>query len=81
MSRPTARRTPFQIMQDVLFALVLREYLTRFGSRRMGAFWEVFEPMINIAFMMFIFTVIRARSMPGMDMPMFLLTGMIPFFL
>ena len=68
-------------MQDVLFALVLREYLTRFGSRRMGAFWEIFEPMASIAFMMFIFTVIRARSMPGMDMPMFLLTGMIPFFL
>lgn len=75
------KRTPFQIMQDVLFALVLREYLTRFGSRRMGVFWEIFEPMANIAFMMFIFTVIRARSMPGMDMPMFLLTGMIPFFL
>ena len=75
------KRSPFKIMQDVLFALVLREYLTRFGSRRMGAFWEIFEPMANIAFMMFIFTVIRARSMPGMEMPMFLLTGMIPFFL
>lgn len=68
-------------MQDVLFALVLREYLTRFGNRRMGVFWELFEPMANIGFMMFIFTVIRARSMPGIDFPMFLLTGMIPFFL
>lgn len=75
------KRSPIKIMQDVLFALVLREYLTRFGSRRMGAFWEIFEPMSNIAFMMFIFTVIRARSIPGMDMPMFLLTGMIPFFM
>lgn len=75
------KRTPFRIMQDVLFALVLREYLTRFGSRRMGAFWEIFEPMSNIAFIMFIFGVIRARSMPGMDFPLFLLTGMIPFFL
>ncbi|MHC5224855.1 ABC transporter permease [Ignatzschineria sp. LJL83] len=75
------KRTPFQIMQDVLFALVLREFLTRFGERRMGAFWELFEAMANIAFMMFIFSVLRARSMPGIDMPMFLLTGMIPFFL
>lgn len=75
------KRTPFRIMQDVLFALVLREYLTRFGSRRMGVFWEIFEPMAHIAVLMFIFTVIRARSVPGMDMPMFLLTGMIPFFL
>lgn len=75
------KRTPFQIMKDVLFALVLREYLTRFGSRRMGAFWEVFEPMAHIGGIMFIFTVIRARSVPGMDAPLFLLTGMIPFFL
>lgn len=75
------KRSPFRIMRDVLFALVLREYLTRFGSRRMGAFWEIFEPMANIAFMMFIFTVLRARSMLGMEMPIFLLTGMIPFFL
>lgn len=78
---PNTKRSSLQIMQDVLFALVLREYLTRFGSRRMGVFWEIFEPMANIGFMMFIFTVIRARTMPGMDMPMFLLTGMIPFFL
>lgn len=68
-------------MQDVLFALVLREFLTRFGKRRMGAFWELLEPMASIAFMMFIFTIIRARSVPGMDFPMFLLTGMVPFFL
>lgn len=75
------KRTPFQIMRDVLFALVLREYLTRFGSRRMGAFWLLFEPAAHISTMMFIFTVVRARSVPGMDMPMFLLTGMLPFFL
>lgn len=75
------KRTPFQIMKDVLFALVLREYLTRFGSRRMGAFWLLFEPMAHIGMMMFIFTVVRARSVPGMDFPMFFLTGMVPFFM
>lgn len=68
-------------MKDVLFALVLREYLTRFGSRRMGAFWLLFEPMAHMGVMIFIFTVIRARSVPGMDFPMFFLTGMVPFFL
>lgn len=75
------RRSPLHIMKDVLFALVLREFLTRFGSRRMGAFWVLFEPMVHIGIMMFIFTVIRARQIPGMDFPVFLLTGMIPFFL
>ncbi|PWD88528.1 sugar ABC transporter permease [Ignatzschineria cameli] len=76
-----SRRSPWQIMQDVLFALVLREYLTRFGSRRMGAFWMLFEPAAHMGVMIFIFTVIRARSVPGMDFPMFFLTGMLPFFL
>ncbi len=75
------KRSPLQIMRDVLFALVLREFLTRFGSRRMGAFWMLFEPAAHIGVMLFIFTVIRAREMPGMDFALFLVTGMIPFFL
>ena len=76
-----SKRSPLRIMRDVLFALVLREFLTRFGSRRMGAFWMLFEPAIHIGVLMFIFTVIRVRQVPGMDFPMFLLTGIIPFFL
>lgn len=68
-------------MKDVLFALVLREFLTRFGSRRMGAFWLLLEPMAHISIMLFIFTVVRAREVTGMEFPIFLLTGMIPFFL
>lgn len=75
------RRTSIQIMADVLFALLLREFQTRFGSRRMGAFWMIFEPAIHILVMLFIFTVIRARSIQGMDYPLFLLSGLIPFFM
>lgn len=68
-------------MADVLFALLLREFQTRFGNRRMGAFWMIFEPMIHVFVMLFIFTVIRARSVQGMDYPVFLLSGLIPFFM
>ena len=75
------RRTSIQIMADVLFALLLREFQTRFGNRRMGAFWMIFEPMIHVFVMLFIFTVIRARSVQGMDYPVFLLSGLIPFFM
>ena len=75
------KRSSLQIMRDVIFALVLREMLTRFGSRRMGAFWMLFEPAAHVGAMMFVFTVIRARHVPGMDFPVFFLTGMIPFFL
>lgn len=75
------KRSALTITKNVIFALLLREMHTRFGSRRMGAFWLLFEPIAHIAFMMFMFTVIRLRSVPGMDFPVFLLTGMVPFFL
>lgn len=75
------KRTSWQITKAVIFALVLREFQTRFGERRMGAFWVLFEPIAHITFMMFIFAVIRARAVPGMDFPVWLLAGMVPFFL
>lgn len=68
-------------MADVLFALLLREFQTRFGSKRMGAFWMIFEPAIHVFVMLFIFSMLRAKTIQGMDYPIFLLTGMIPFFM
>lgn len=75
------RRSPLAITQAVVFALLLREMQTRFGSRRMGAFWILFEPIANIAIMMLIFTFIRLRTIPGIDFPVWLLAGMVPFFM
>lgn len=75
------KRSPITIMTDVLFALLLREFLTRFGNRRMGAFWMIFEPMLHVAVMMFIFSVIRVRTVQGMEYPLFLLSGIVPFFM
>ncbi len=75
------KRTSIQIMADVLFALLLREFQTRFGSRRMGAFWMIFEPAVHVFIMLFIFSIIRARTIQGMEYPLFLLSGLIPFFM
>lgn len=75
------KRSALAITKAVIFALVLREFLTRFGSRRMGAFWLLFEPAVHIVVMMTILGLMRAGSMPGVDISVFLLTGMVPFFL
>lgn len=75
------KRTSVQIFCDVIFALMLREFQTRFGSRRMGAFWTLFEPAVHVAIMLFIFAYIRARSLPGIEYAIFLIYGMLPFFL
>src|SRR5690606_15186946 len=37
--------------------------------------------ILHVAIIMFIFTTIRGREVPGMDFPMYLATGMIPFFM
>src|SRR3546814_16879791 len=73
------KRSSFGMVRAVVFALVLREMQTRFGARRMGAFWMLFEPIAHVILMLFIFGFIRGREVPGMEFPVFFATGIIPF--
>jgi capsular polysaccharide transport system permease protein len=75
------KRSSLAILSAVLFALVLREFRTHFNKRRMGAFWLVFEPLAFIMMMMFIRVYLRGRHIPGLDYPLFLITGLVPFML
>jgi capsular polysaccharide transport system permease protein len=75
------KRPPLTIMRSVVFALVLREMRTRFGKRRMGAFWVLFEPLAHVLVLLLMFSYMRGRSMTGVDFPVFLLTGVVPFFI
>jgi len=73
-------RTPFQINRAVVFALLLREMRSRFGQRRMGAFWMLAEPIIQLIFMVILMGIFRGRGpTQGIPFPMFLLTGIAPF--
>lgn len=75
------KRTPWQIQKAVYFALFLREVKTRFGGRSLGAFWLLLEPVAHLAIMMLIFGYIRHRVLPGLEFPVFLLSGVVPFFM
>jgi capsular polysaccharide transport system permease protein len=72
-------RTPWQIQKAVVFSLFLREMKTRFGAQKFGYFWAIAEPaaIIVVFWVMFGFTL--RRTLPGVDYPMFLMTGMLPF--
>jgi len=73
-------RSSLQITRAVIFALLLREMRTRFGQRRMGAFWMLAEPIIQLIFMVLLMGIIRGRGpTQGIPFPMFLLTGIAPF--
>lgn len=75
------KRSSFAITKAVLFALILREMRSRFGKKRFGVFWVFFEPAIQVAFIMMIFSFRNVTVRNGIEFPMFLVSGMIPFFL
>jgi capsular polysaccharide transport system permease protein len=72
---------PWHIQKSVVTALFLREMQTRFGSRRLGYLWAILEPAAIIAVFWIMFGLSLRKSMPGVDYPMFLMTGMLPFHL
>ncbi|MDR1976547.1 MAG: ABC transporter permease [Campylobacteraceae bacterium] len=81
MKRKVVYASPFRQFLLVILALFLRELKTRFGKVRFGVFWTIAEPMVHIVVLLFIFVFIRNRMMPQVPFELFLITGLIPFFL
>ena len=77
----TNARSHFQIQRDVIYALLLRELSSRFGKSRGGFFWVMVEPVAHLLVPVFIFTFIRQRLVPGVEYPVFLVYGFLPFLL
>jgi capsular polysaccharide transport system permease protein len=78
---PRVKRSSWEIQQAVLFALVQRELKSSFGGRWLGAFWILLEPVAHLGYLLLLFGGIRQRVVPGVPFVMFLLTGLIPFFI
>lgn len=74
-------RSPYQVQKDVLYALLLREFSARFGRSRVGFFWVLIEPIAHVAFPVAVFGFIFNRHITGYDYPVFLLYGLLPYFL
>ena len=73
------KRTPFQIQTAVIHALAVRELKTRFGRYRMGMVWALLEPLIQILFFLGMFYFRGRSSVGGLELPIFLATGIAPF--
>ncbi|MCC5835231.1 MAG: ABC transporter permease [Opitutales bacterium] len=72
---------PLLIQRRVIFALFARELKTRFGKWRLGYAWAVLEPAAHIVVLTIIFSFGFRYSPPGIDFPVFLTTGIVPFLL
>lgn len=62
-------------------ALFLREIKTRFGKYRLGYLWAILEPAAHLMILLAIFGFIMHRTMPDISFPVFLLNGIIPYFI
>lgn len=74
-------RGGLRVMYAAIKALFLRELQTRFGQYRLGYLWVFLEPLINVGIMVLLFGTIMHRTLPGMDYEVFLINGIIPFFM
>lgn len=74
-------RTPSQVMLAVLHALLMREALRRLFATRAAWAWLIVEPLFHAGYLTVIYTVIRVRSVGGIDLVIWLLSGLMGFFL
>lgn len=66
---------------DVWRALFLREALDRLFDMRAAWFWLLMEPAMHIGFITFVYTVIRVRTIAGIDAVVWTIVGMLAFFM
>ena len=75
------KRSSFTIFKSVVLALFLREVQTRFGTKKLGYFWAVFDAMFMVMIFAGLKSLISSKSMPGIDYPVYLATTFLAFFL
>lgn len=74
-------RSGLEVQQAVIKALFMREIKTRFGKYRLGYLWAVLEPAAHLMVLVVIFGYIMHKTMPDISYPVFLVNGIIPFFI
>lgn len=74
-------RSGFEVQKAAVHALFLRELKTRFGKYRLGYLWAILEPAAHMLILLLIFGFIMHRTMPDISFPVFLLNGIIPYFI
>lgn len=74
-------RTPVAITLSVWEALFLREAVSRLSAGRAAWLWLLLEPVAHIVFLMLIFAIIRMEVVGGVDTAVWLMVGLLAFFM
>jgi capsular polysaccharide transport system permease protein len=81
IAHPRTRRSAWEIQRAVVVALVMRELRARVGGRWLGTLWLVLEPLTHVMLILTLLTFVRHLSSPFIELPVFLVTGLMPFFI
>ena len=71
----------FSAFRNVVLALFIRELKTRFGGSKLGYAGVIVEPLLHIVFLILVFSFLRGQMMPQIPFILFMITGLIPYFL
>jgi capsular polysaccharide transport system permease protein len=74
-------RSPLSVMCAVWKAIFLREALRRLFGARAAWLWVFLEPVYHIGFIMLMFAVIRVRVIGGIDTQLWIMVGLLAFFM
>ena len=72
-------RSYLEIQLAVIHALLIRELRTRFGQYRLGIVWALLEPLTQMLIFMGLFYFRGTSGVGGLELPIFLATGLAPF--
>lgn len=78
---PLPKRTPWQIQRAVVFALFMRELKGRVGTQWLGLIWTLVEPVVHVVVVLLMFVYLRHVARTGVELPVYLVTGLLPFFM
>jgi capsular polysaccharide transport system permease protein len=81
MAASNISRPPLDITLSVWRALFLREALNRISRERVAWLWLLLEPVAHVAFLVLLFTFVRLRVIGGIDTVIWLMVGLLAFFM
>lgn len=74
-------RTSLAIFSSVIFALLLREIQTRFGSKKFGYFWALFDALTLIVGLAIFRGIIIKANIKGVEVVVFIAISFLAYFL
>lgn len=72
-------RQALRVQGRVLYALVLREAIGKYGKSKIGYLWALINPLAQVLILVVIFSMLGRKSPVGGELEVFFITGIVPW--